>query len=1295
MKHAFRSAVLQNPAHLVVSFFVHGQGSELQKTSAGLFRALLNALLSHFSVCLASLTALFENREKRFGGYEANRWSWTCKELEECLSEVLIKNTQNQHVIIFIDALDECGEDSARALLAYFSDLSQQAEIEGANFKVCVSSRHYPLLALDAFPSVSVEEKNSEDIRWYVADRLKNIRPTTKRQQIQEEILSKAQGGFQWVFLMTKTLIDRSLVGKNLLGHIAACPLTLSEMYAALLVGGSADDQKHMISLFRWILFAERPMSAQELREALAIDQGTTCTSIVKLRSRGDWSESLEDFERYVKHISKGLVEFHGRGIWEQWEESDREAQFIHQSVADFLSEDYKIDKENGRTGAGHFQLSRSCLRYLTMKEILSESRQRRDIMSSKFPLGPYAVRYVFTHIKRVEEAGVVQTDLLTAIRWSPHSETIHRLALVWIILNPNRIGTPSGWPFYGSSELHILAALGSKSAFTASLRCYAKLLHEQDKDGNTPLHIALREGHLDIALLILSKYKTWKKSNEADIACALSQGNSMVLEKACPFDLNAHNEEGETALDLAATTKSRGIVVRLLGLGASAQHLDQPYLLLFDAIASKDIALIKQLIAARINLAGAVYFAVETSSPEEIILELLQAGGSPDRLEIGDGHESDDEAFDYDIDTEFRGGNALHLACQTLSKTKVDLLLSNGVSATILDRYGRYPLHVAISVTDESYRTYLYDHICILESLLEAKPEAVELEDSIGRTALDVAIEDHRQHFVEVLLEQGQFSKPSPTLTKLFVAEDDIRRLLFGLDENSKQFTGLLDNVDFETRDEWGQTVFWRVVANRQADTVRKLIKSSAVDVNATDRTLTSPLLAAVQKAYTDMVAILLTAHSIDVNIKNDKQISPLLAAVTLRNIALVELILGARHIYVNAKGYRGMTPLAMAAVEGDLAISKALIARRDVDVNMRDECGDPLLFAAVRAKHVDIVEVLLQRNDIDVNAENGSGITPLSMAIQDGNIAMVQLLLRAPDIDLHAKDRDGVTPLVAAVSYHCPLVLHLILSADRVRTGPNKPYRALLRAAATYQDTGLGKSLLLFAKKIINSEKTDRHAQGALSLAILAKNEAVVKLLLATGEVDMNVMDNNGYSTLTLAVLVGDLGILRLLIGLKKFDLNQVDGHGDSPLWTAILHGKIGIVKLLLDDTSVDVNVAPGSERLPSITWWAAQKTDKAVFKMLLATGRVQLDVTNKDGETLLLWAAKANSKIVAGLLLDTGQVDINHIDRQGMTAFEYAEQHGRVAILELLQAYTHKERDHSPSLVRAARLLGSMAR
>src|SRR6185312_13244037 len=70
--------------------------------------------------------------------------------------------------------------------------------------------------------------------------------------------------------------------------------------------------------------------------------------------------------------------------------------QFIHQSVKDFFVEKgLSILNESSRSadlvGKAHYQLSRTCVRYLAMEEIAGSTSHDRHDMMSKFPFLHYA----------------------------------------------------------------------------------------------------------------------------------------------------------------------------------------------------------------------------------------------------------------------------------------------------------------------------------------------------------------------------------------------------------------------------------------------------------------------------------------------------------------------------------------------------------------------------------------------------------------------------------------------------------------------------------------------------------------------------------------------------------------------------------------------------------------------------------------------------------------------------------------------------------------------------------------
>ena len=186
---------------------------------------------------------------------------------------------------------------------------------------------------------------------------------------------------------------------------------------------------------------------------------------------------------------------------------------------------------------------------------------------------------------------------------------------------------------------------------------------------------------------------------------------------------------------------------------------------------------------------------------------------------------------------------------------------------------------------------------------------------------------------------------------------------------------------------------------------------------------------------------------------------------------------------------------------------------------------------------------------------------------------------------------------------------------------------------------------------------------------------HEAVVKLLLDTGKVDVSSKDGSGRTPLSWAAEKGHEAVVKLLLDTGKVEVDSEDVHGRTPLsWAAgnehenmdeLYHRRSAawnrheaVVKLLLDTGKVNVDSKDGSGRTPLS--WAAENGHEAVVKLLLDTGKVEVNSEDVHGRTPLSWAADnehenvdelyhwesaAGNKheAVVKLLLDTGKVEL----------------------------------------------------
>ncbi|KAL5585868.1 hypothetical protein FOVSG1_013560 [Fusarium oxysporum f. sp. vasinfectum] len=1240
--------MMRKSGNLAVSYFIHGGGMFLQRTPLGVFRALLNSILISFPEYLSQLTERFNDKETRFGAYQENRWDWTEKELQEFLSEILIQGTKSRPVVIFVDALDECGDRDAKCLLGYFKGLMDDVERDEAQVKICFSSRHYPILGPDTISTISVEERNDKDIRSVIRERLKEIQliSIATRQQIEKEILLKAHGGFQWAVSITGMVIrlnDTGINEEKLYEMITTTPEALDELYTTILSGITEADKRQTTKLFQWVLFSGQPLSAQELREALATDKGTACTTVSELKRHDSWIGSLTRFEMHVRHISRGLVEFQTREIWEQYElngeDSDREVQFIHQSVADYVRRTFLMDVGHeyaSLAGACHFGISRSCLRYLTLREVLEGTHLSRGTISARFPLVPYVVRFVIYHIREAEREGIPQPDLLSIIRWDRHPESLGKIASLWRVMDPDNAHAPMGWPFVGATPLHILVALGSKSAFDALLQKDDVQVDGRDLDGNTPLLLALREGHQEMALVLLNRSIEWQHRHEA-IEQSTTADEDVGPQTNHFVDVNAENNDGETSLTIALTEEAGEVIFKLIEAGADLKCFGQQTALVFYAIRNRNKPLLLKLLEKNAKLDGAVYFALKELSYKDdhvlkqFVSKLLKAGANTLKTP-----EVDKSCEDQDEDEDEDEVEAILLASRTGQRSMVSLLLSHGTPTTSRNKHGSTPLLLALQ----------NGHEAVVRVLIENGADVNASSDD-GSTPLSWASENGHEAVVKVLIENRADVNASneDRLTPLWLASQSGHEAVVKV---------LIENgADVNTRNTQGSTPLFWASRNGHEAVVKVLIENRA-DVNASNEDRLTPLWLALLNGHEAVVKVLIK-NGADVNASNKHGSAPLLWASENGHEAVVDVLIknGAD---VNASSDDGSIPLSWASENGHEAVVKVLI-ENGADINVSSEDGSTPLWLASQNGHEVVVKVLIE-NEADVNASSEDGWTALFWASGNGHAAVAMLLIEN-GADVNAVDMDGWTTLFWALRNSHEAVIKVLIENEADVNARDKYGSTLLSWASENGHKAVVK-VLIENEADVNASNEDRLTP--LWLALLNGHGAVAMLLMENGA-DVNAVDKDGSTPVSWASRNGYKSVVKVLIE-NRADVNAVDKDGSTPVSWASRNGYKSVVKVLIENRA-DVNASNEGGWTP--LWLASRKGHEAVVKVLIKNG-ADVNASSKRGSTPLSCASRNGHEAIAMLLIENG-ADINARYKDKSTPLFWASEKGHEAVVKVL--------------------------
>ncbi|KAM5353207.1 hypothetical protein ACJZ2D_016898 [Fusarium nematophilum] len=345
------------------------------------------------------------------------QWQWHPRELKCFLEPSIPKVLTSRPLWLFVDALDECGEESAVELVDGFQSLMQTLSTIGLKyFHVCFTCRHYPILGLDGVFEVCVENENRKDISTFVQGKLSSFRGRTLS-TIPDLITERADGLFLWAWLVAKQVLDLERKGaglKKIEAVILSVPQELDALYRKLIQSMSPDSLK----LVQWVCFVVRPLSLDELRWAMIVDADCPHRSLYECQTAGDYLSDDDWMKRRLQTLSCGLAEV----------TSDAQViQFIHQSVKEFFVEKgLSVLDESAKpdfvVGIAHYRLSRVCIHYLAMEEIgrLASHEHHKPNhlvyefdehyrLRSEFPFLYYATTSWVAHTKQSDNRSIPQ----------------------------------------------------------------------------------------------------------------------------------------------------------------------------------------------------------------------------------------------------------------------------------------------------------------------------------------------------------------------------------------------------------------------------------------------------------------------------------------------------------------------------------------------------------------------------------------------------------------------------------------------------------------------------------------------------------------------------------------------------------------------------------------------------------------------------------------------------------------------------------------------------------------------
>ncbi|OIW26740.1 hypothetical protein CONLIGDRAFT_562213, partial [Coniochaeta ligniaria NRRL 30616] len=347
MKHILEHCQHNLEGYTVVSHFFNARGDPSEKTALGMLRSLIYQLITETAI-YERFIHLFREKQQKHGPRE---WEWRDSELKRFLRDE-IKCRQSEPHVLLIDALDECSPAHVRDVVGFLEDLSIESTRAEGSLNICLSSRHYPHISMATHQELVVEKmaEHNKDISRYIRDKL-----TKRNAEIEHSMLEKASGIFMWVVLVVTMLNKAYDEGKveGMHRKLREVPSDLEEMFKMLLSTENPDKHETVLML-QWVLFARRPLKPEELYYAMLAG-----TSPDDLGAR-DWSRiTPNDIRRRITNSSRGLIEFRQS----QYNPLEVTAQFIHESVNDFLLRNQRLQELDSTLGSNSVGISHERLK--------------------------------------------------------------------------------------------------------------------------------------------------------------------------------------------------------------------------------------------------------------------------------------------------------------------------------------------------------------------------------------------------------------------------------------------------------------------------------------------------------------------------------------------------------------------------------------------------------------------------------------------------------------------------------------------------------------------------------------------------------------------------------------------------------------------------------------------------------------------------------------------------------------------------------------------------------------------
>jgi len=292
---------------IVAHYFYTLRGTQLEPNHDNMLRSILYFILQQDESAFFHFQREFRHLQ------QCNLLEWPYDSLKTVLSS-FANHPPTKPLYLILDAMDESKEEDRYHIIQLLCRLCSS---KNSCVKVFLTSR--PVAELkhqleECHHVIKLQDQNKGDIKMFVDDFLPNLKlPGPFLREAADYISVNAEGVFVWVHLVKVELLRMRATGHNhvqIIDRLKFLPKELAMFYRLMLdrleEEGSQQDIQYGTNIFRFVLFALRPLKVGELQHILAISSNPKMSCV-------EFEKNLTDEpETRIMHCGGNFVEITG-----------------------------------------------------------------------------------------------------------------------------------------------------------------------------------------------------------------------------------------------------------------------------------------------------------------------------------------------------------------------------------------------------------------------------------------------------------------------------------------------------------------------------------------------------------------------------------------------------------------------------------------------------------------------------------------------------------------------------------------------------------------------------------------------------------------------------------------------------------------------------------------------------------------------------------------------------------------------------------------------------------------------